>query len=73
MELEVRKLGDSLGVTLPAEAAQVLGVKEGDKLYLTEIPEGYRLTPYDPEFESTMKAAEDFMKRYRNALRELAG
>lgn len=72
MELKVRKLGNSLGVTLPAQAAQVLGVKEGDKLYLTETPEGYRLTPYDPEFEATMKAAEDFMKRYRNALRELA-
>ncbi|MDZ4804061.1 MAG: AbrB/MazE/SpoVT family DNA-binding domain-containing protein [Candidatus Eisenbacteria bacterium] len=72
VELKVRKLGNSLGVTLPAQAAQVLGVKEGDKLYLTETPEGYRLTPYDPEFEATMKAAEDFMKRYRNALRELA-
>jgi len=72
VELKVRKLGNSLGVTLPAQAAQVLGVKEGDKLYLTETPEGYRLTPYDPEFEATMEAAEDFMKRYRNALRELA-
>lgn len=72
VELKVRKLGNSLGVTLPAQAAQVLGVKEGDKLYLTETPEGYRLTPYDPEFAATMKAAEDFMKRYRNALRELA-
>jgi len=72
VQLTVRKVGNSLGVTLPAQAAQALGVKEGDKLFLTEAPEGFRITPYDPDFEETMKASEGFMRRYRNALRELA-
>jgi len=27
---------------------------------------------HDPDFEKTMQAAEGFMSRYRNALRELA-
>jgi putative addiction module antidote len=71
VQLTVRKVGNSLGVTLPARAAQALGVKEGDKLFLTEAPEGFRITPYDPDFEATMRAAEGFMKRYKNALREL--
>ena len=36
IQLTVRKVGNSLGVTLPARAAQVLQVREGDKLFLTE-------------------------------------
>jgi putative addiction module antidote len=71
VQLTVRKVGNSLGVTIPAEAAQTLHVKEGDKLFLTEAPGGFRLTPYDPNFAETMKAAEGFIGRYKNALREL--
>jgi putative addiction module antidote len=72
VQLKVRKVGNSLGVTLPAEAARALHVKEGDKLFLTEAPGGYRLTPYDPNFAETMKIAEGFLSRYKNALRDLA-
>lgn len=72
VKLTIRKVGNSLGVTLPAEAAKALRVKEGDALYLTETPEGYQLVAHDPDFEKTMQAAEGFMNRYRNALRELA-
>ncbi len=61
------------GGTLPAQAAQVLHVLEGDKLFLTEAPGGcFRLTPYDPSFAETMEVAEGFMSRFKNALRELA-
>ena len=72
VRLTVRKVGNSLGVTLPAQAAQALHVKEGDQLFLTEAPGGFLVTPYDPEFEGTMGVAEKFMRRYRNALRDLA-
>ena len=43
-----------------------------DAVYLTESPDGYRLTPYNPEFESQMDAARKIMKKRRAALRELA-
>lgn len=72
VELRVRKVGNSLGLTLPGPVAKALGVKEGDRLFLTEAPDGFHITPYDPEFAETMKVAEGFMARYRNALRELA-
>jgi len=72
VKLKVRKVGNSLGLTLPAEAVQALHVREGDQLYLTEAPDGFRLTPYDPEFEEGMAIAEEVMAQYRNALRELA-
>jgi putative addiction module antidote len=70
--LKVNKLGNSLGVTLPKEAAAALHIGVGDTLYLTEAPGGYRVTPYDPTFERHMAAARTVMKRRRNVLRELA-
>jgi putative addiction module antidote len=72
IQLTVRKVGNSLGVTLPAQATRVLHVEEGDKLFLTEAPGGFRLTPYDPNFGEAMRIAEGFLSRYRNALRDLA-
>lgn len=73
VELKVRKLGNSLGMVLPKEAADKMNVAEGDKLYLTQSPEGgYRLTPEDPAFAAQMESARKLMKRYRNTLRELA-
>ncbi|MCB1185107.1 AbrB/MazE/SpoVT family DNA-binding domain-containing protein [bacterium] len=72
VKLTIRKVGNSLGMTLPAEAAKALRVKEGDALYLTRTPDGYQIVPYDPDFEQAMRKAEGFMARYRNALRELA-
>lgn len=68
----VRKIGNSYGVILPARVLQALHVNEGDELFLIESPEGLRITPYDPDFDETMKAAEGVMRRYKNALRALA-
>lgn len=72
VQLTVRKIGNSLGVILPAEVTAALKVADGDRLFLTESPDGMRLTPYDPEFAKQMEVAEKGMRKYRNALRELA-
>jgi putative addiction module antidote len=72
VKLTVRKIGNSLGVILPREALNELGLREGDSITLTETPAGYSITGYDPEFENAIKIAEEGMRRYRNALRELA-
>jgi putative addiction module antidote len=69
---KLRKVGNSIGVLLPQEALAALHVDSGDTLFLTEAPDGYRVTAYDPAFERQMKIAEDVMKRDRNMLRELA-
>ena len=73
IELKVRKVGNSLGVVLPREAVSRLDLTESSRLYLSEEPDGgYRLTPFDPEFEKQMEIAEEGMRRYRNTLRALA-
>lgn len=71
-KLKVRKIGNSLGVTLPKEALARLKVGEGDALILTETPDGFLVTPYDEKFEAAMEAFAEGRKKYRNALKELA-
>ena len=72
IELKVRRVGNSLGVTLPREALATLNVGENDTLFLTGAPGGYRITAYDPEFEREMDLARKIMREDRNVLRELA-
>jgi putative addiction module antidote len=73
MKTKVRKIGNSYGILLPKAALQAMKVKEGDTLYLTEAPEeSINLTPGDRQFQAAMAVAERGMRRYRNALRELA-
>lgn len=70
--LKLTAIGNSMGVVLPKEVTARLKVEKGDSVFLTETPDGYRLTPYSPEFETQMNAARKIMKKRRNALRELA-
>lgn len=69
---KIRRVGNSLGATLPKPVLERLRVGEGDMLYLTETPEGVLLTPYQENFARAMLAFEKTRKKYRNALRQLA-
>ena len=73
IEAKVRKIGNSLGIVLPKEAVQALRAEEGTSLYLTESTgSALRVTAENPEFPDIMAIAERGLKKYRNALRELA-
>ncbi len=67
LKVKVTAIGNSMGIVLPK-----LKVGKGDTLYLVEGPEGWVLTPYQQDFAAQLEAAEDVMRRYRNALHELA-
>jgi putative addiction module antidote len=70
---KVTTVGSSSGIILNREVMTRLGVRKGDILYLTEAPDGgYRITPYNPEFERQMKLAEEIMHDDREVLRVLA-
>lgn len=73
VQLKIVKIGNALGVRLPREVLNRMHLGDGDKLILTEAPEGgYRLSPYNPDFEREMDIAEEGMRQYNNTLRELA-
>ena len=73
LTFKVTTVGASAGFILTKEAMARLKVKKGDTVYLTEAPDGgYRLTPYDPNFERQMALAEDIMREDRDVLKALA-
>ena len=72
MKLKIRKIGNSLGASIPQEILEQMNVGEGDDLYVTQTADGIYLTPDDPEFKTTMEAAKDISDRYRHAMKELA-
>ena len=72
MKLKITTVGNSAGVILPKELLARLRVAKGDALYATELPDGVKLTPFDPELASQMELAERVMREDRNVLRKLA-
>ncbi len=73
LTLKLTTIGSSTGVILSKEAMARLKVQKGDTLYLTEMDDGgYRLSPYDPDFERQMRLADQIMHDDRDILRALA-
>ncbi len=70
--LKVTQIGNSVGVILPKEVLARLKVGKGDSLFLTDLPDGVALRPYDDEFAEQMAVAREIMKEYRDVLHELA-
>ncbi len=72
LEVKVTAIGNSMGIVLPKEALSKLKAEKGDVLYLVDGPEGLTLTPYREDFAEQIEAAERVMKKYKNALHQLA-
>ena len=70
--LKVTKIGNSAGIVLPKEVLARLRVGVGDELYVSEAPDGIRLTAIDPTFAEKMEVAERIMREDRDMLREFA-
>ena len=72
MKLKVTTVGNSAGVILPKELLARLRLEKGDALYVTELPDGIKLTPFDSKLAEQMEVAERIMRKDRNVLRKLA-
>ena len=70
--LKLTQIGNSVGVILPKEILARLKLEKGDTVFVTDVENGVRLSPYSAEFEVQMAAAREVMKRRRQVLRELA-
>jgi putative addiction module antidote len=70
--LKLTQIGNSIGVILPKELIARLKVEKGDSIFITETPDGYAITPYDPAIEEQLQAGRDFMSEYRDTFHQLA-
>lgn len=72
MKLKITTVGNSAGVILPKELMARLRLEKGDALYATELPDGIKLTPFDPKLAEQMEVAERVMRKRRTLLRKLS-
>lgn len=73
MKIEIKKIGNSDGVILPRELMQRLDLKRGQELHIVELAGGgFQALPFDPDFDETMKIADELMDEYRDTLAALA-
>jgi putative addiction module antidote len=73
VKIEVKKIGNSDGLILPRELMQRLDLKRGQQLHVIELAGGgFQVLPYDPDFQKTMKIADELMDEYRDTLAALA-
>ena len=72
LKTAVRRVGNSLGITLPKTIVENYHLNEGAELHLVETDEGVMLTPFDPKFAEWVKAYERTNKKFRNTLKALA-
>jgi putative addiction module antidote len=71
-EVKLRRVGGSIGATLPKDMAERLHLAVGDRVLAVETDRGILLTPYDASTERALILAVKAARKYRNALRELA-
>ena len=72
MKIKITAVGNSAGVILPKELLARLRLGKGDTLYATELPDGIKLSPYDPTLAKQLDVAKRIMRKDRNVLRKLA-
>ncbi len=71
--LQIKKIGNSVGLILPKELLARLKLKEGDKLYVVEQTErGIKLSPYNPKHAKAMEFARRSFREYVDAYKALA-
>jgi len=70
--LKLTQIGNSVGVVLPREALARLKLSKGESVFLTETPQGYVLTPYDPALDEEIQAGRQFMHEFRDTFHQLA-
>jgi putative addiction module antidote len=71
--LQIKKVGNSLGLVLPKELLARLKLKEGDKFHIVEQTErGIKLSPYDPKHAKGMELARRSFRKYGDTYKALA-
>ena len=73
MKIEPKRIGNSTGFIIPRDVVVRLGIEQRKVFYLTDTADGgFRITPYDPDFEAAMNVADGLMEDYKDTLRTLS-
>lgn len=71
--VQIKKIGNSLGLILSKDLLARLRLKEGDKLHIVEQTErSVKLSPYDPKHAKAMEIARRSFSIYADTYKALA-
>jgi putative addiction module antidote len=71
--IQIKKIGNSLGLILSKDILSRLRLKEGDKLHIVEQTErGIKLSPYNPKHAKAMEIARRSFSAYADTYKALA-
>lgn len=70
--LKLTQIGNSVGAIFPKELLAKMRLEKGDEFYVTDTPDGLRITAHNTDFEEQMRIGREIMKERRDVLRELA-
>ena len=71
--IQIKKIGNSLGLILSKDILSRLKLKEGDKLHIVEQTErGIKLSPYNPKHAKAMEIARRSSSTYADTYKALA-
>lgn len=68
----VRKQGNSVGITFPAETRVRMGFEVGQDLTLVELADGVKLVKRNLKLERQLELAREVLREQADALQELA-
>ena len=70
--VQIKKIGNSLGLILSKDVLSRLKLKEGDRLHIVEQTErGIKLSPYDPKHARAMEIARRSFSTYADPYKAL--
>ena len=72
LEMKLRKVGNSMTVTLPAQLVEELHLTEQDTVALERVGDHIVLRRATPDFHDAWAAYESIEPRYRNANKKLS-
>ncbi len=68
----IRRQGNSLGISFPAETRIRMGFEAGQDLTLVELADGVKLVKRNLRLERQMELAREVLREQADALQELA-
>jgi putative addiction module antidote len=71
--VKVRKIGNSLGVIIPAEQLKMLGAEEGSELLLTRDGNGLKVRRVTPMLSRTLNIIDKVAEKHKEVIAEIGG
>lgn len=69
---KITKVGNSSALIIPKGVMERFNLAQGEVVSLSEVPNGFVVTPYDEKKNQQLDVAREIMRENRNMLKKLA-